>query len=95
MGKPKGKVSRRDRERAEQLALSAKLNKIREEKLAKFSSEDEYGEYLDECYESAEEDVGPLTPEEEDAAERYWERSRKRAEWEYYHDEPCPECELE
>lgn len=36
-----------------------------------------------------------LTPEEEDAIERAYERSRKRVEWDSYHDEPCPASELE
>lgn len=36
-----------------------------------------------------------LTPEQEAAAERDYERSRARSEWDYYHPgEPCPECEL-
>lgn len=37
-----------------------------------------------------------LTVEEEDAAERSYIRSQKRAEWDHYHpSESCPECELD
>jgi hypothetical protein len=32
---------------------------------------------------------------DEAAVERSEIRRRKRIEWEMYHDEPCPECELE
>ena len=36
-----------------------------------------------------------LTPEEEAAAERAYENSRARAEWDSYHPgEPCPDIEL-
>lgn len=44
----------------------------------------------------SDDDFRPMTPEEEAAAERQWERSRKRREWEHYHPgEPCPKAELE
>lgn len=37
-----------------------------------------------------------LTVEEEDAAERSYIRSQKRAEWDHYHPgESWPDCELE
>ncbi len=36
-----------------------------------------------------------LSPEEEAAAERAYENSRARAEWDHYHPgEPCPDIEL-
>lgn len=40
-------------------------------------------------------DVWDMTPEEEAAAERAYENSKARAEWDHYHPgEPCPDIEL-